>query len=148
LLIPYHLLFQVGAHSFLTATLPHTSSPLACTNTLKLSAKHPHAQKQSILNGQISLDHIFPTTSIPPAPFTPNSSTSSFTLALDPIAEGAQFPYLSSPTLSSHTVDTMFLLTQQNTVAPSNHISYLPPPYLPRSWPATQITSQLPSNSY
>ena len=97
--------------------LQHASSPLARTDTLNLSSKHPHARKQSLLDGQISLDHISPTTSIPPAPYSPNSSTSSFTIALDPIAEGAQSPYLSTPALGSPTVDTVFLPTQQRTVA-------------------------------
>ncbi|CAA7266328.1 unnamed protein product [Cyclocybe aegerita] len=68
------------------ANLPttlHTPSPVARTDALK---NQPHARKHSVLDGQLSLDIISPTTSVPPLPYSPSSSTSTFSLALDPIA--------------------------------------------------------------
>jgi len=94
---------------YVLVNVPRTSSPLARTDTLNLSSNHPHARKRSILDGQFSLDHLSPTTSVTPLPYTPNSSTSSFTLALDPIAEGAQSPHPSTPAIGSPTVESIFL---------------------------------------
>jgi len=83
-----------------------TSSPLARTDALNLSSNHPHARKHSVLD---ALDYLSPTTSVPPLPYTPNSSTSSFTVALDAITEGVQSPYLSTPTLGSPTIEPVGL---------------------------------------
>ena len=82
------------------------TSPLARTDALNLSTNHPHARKHSVLD---ALDYLSPTTSVPPLPYTPNSSTSSFTVALDAITEGVQSPYLSTPALGSPTIEPVGL---------------------------------------
>ncbi|KAI0825254.1 Rgp1-domain-containing protein [Trametes gibbosa] len=59
-------------------------APLARSPSLPLN--HPHARKNSILDGQLQLQDVRP----PPSPIsllTPNLSTSTFSLSLDPIAE-------------------------------------------------------------
>ncbi|CAA7266333.1 unnamed protein product [Cyclocybe aegerita] len=86
-------------------TTPHTPSPLARTDALELASNHPHARKHSVLDGQLSLDIISPTTSVPPFPYSPSSSTSTFSLALDPIAEAALSPYPSTPAIGSPTIE-------------------------------------------
>ncbi|OSD05766.1 Rgp1-domain-containing protein [Trametes coccinea BRFM310] len=60
-------------------------APLA--RTPSLPPNHPHARKQSILDGQLQLHDL--RSALPSAlPPTPNPSTSTFSLSLDPIAEG------------------------------------------------------------
>ena len=93
---------------------PHVPSPLARTDALSLSSSHPHARKQSILDGQFSLDVLSPTTSVPPFPYSPNSSSSTFSLTLDPIVEGAQSPYLSTPQLASPIIESFSPAPQIN----------------------------------
>ncbi|KIM39016.1 hypothetical protein M413DRAFT_447380 [Hebeloma cylindrosporum] len=88
-----------------TPTTPHIPSPLARTDALSLASDHPHARKHSVLDGQFSLDILSPTTSVPPSPYTPNASTSTFSLALDPIAEGTHSPYASTPAIGSPTIE-------------------------------------------
>ncbi|KAI0367489.1 Rgp1-domain-containing protein [Pilatotrama ljubarskyi] len=60
-------------------------APLA--RSPSLPPNHPHARKNSILDGQLQLNDLRP----PPSPSayssTPNPSTSTFSLSLDPIAE-------------------------------------------------------------
>ncbi|KAJ4485253.1 Rgp1-domain-containing protein [Lentinula aciculospora] len=108
-----HRSFTADAH--LLPSSPKISSPLARSETLPLSSKHPHARKQSLLDGThypFSPPPIFNTSDIstspasltsvtsnsstantlPSAPAstgpsTPSASTSSFSLALDPISE-------------------------------------------------------------
>ncbi|KAI0327316.1 Rgp1-domain-containing protein [Cubamyces sp. BRFM 1775] len=59
-------------------------APLA--RTPSLPPNHPHARKNSILDGQLQVQDVRPpVSSFPP---TPNASTSTFSLSLDPIAEG------------------------------------------------------------
>ncbi|KAF9449322.1 Rgp1-domain-containing protein [Macrolepiota fuliginosa MF-IS2] len=62
-------------------TSVNVPSPLSRTDTLPLSSDHPHARKQSILDGQFSLDILSPTTSIPPQPYTPTTSLSLSTIS-------------------------------------------------------------------
>lgn len=76
------------------ATSPRVSSPLTRSETLSLGTAHPHARKQSVLDGQAQV-------SLP----TPASSASTFSLALDPIVEGVLSPCPSTPFLASPTFD-------------------------------------------
>ncbi|KAH7923767.1 Rgp1-domain-containing protein [Leucogyrophana mollusca] len=76
------------------AISPHAPSPSTLTRMSSLPSKHPHARKQSVFDGQIQL-HEVQQTSTPSA--MPSSSTSTFSLALDPIAETPQTPYPGSP---------------------------------------------------
>ncbi|KAF9475530.1 Rgp1-domain-containing protein [Pholiota conissans] len=125
-----------------TPTTPHIPSPLARTDALQLSSDHPHARKQSVLDGQFPLDITSPTSSVPPSPYTPNSSTSTFSLALDPIAEAAQSPYPSTPAIGSPTIEPVLfpphtptnshITTNANPPAVSNNSVYAYPPPPPR----------------
>ncbi|KAJ7178808.1 hypothetical protein C8R43DRAFT_1189317 [Mycena crocata] len=81
-----------------------TSSISRRSDTLPLAPSHPHARKHSILEGpQLQLQELV-SSSISPsnsAPYTPSASSSTFSLALDPIAEssntGSIFPYPPTP---------------------------------------------------
>ena len=66
-------------------------SPLSRSSTLTLSSDHPHARRQSVLDGQLQLQEISsPTSTTASMPlYTPTSSTSSFTLPLDSISEAS-----------------------------------------------------------
>jgi len=92
-----------------------------------LASNHPHARKQSVLDGQFSLDVLSPTTSVPPSPYTPNSSTSTFSLALDPIAEGTHSPYTSTPAIGSPTIEPVSF-PHHNPTPTSNSVYAYPPP--------------------
>ncbi|OBZ78729.1 hypothetical protein A0H81_00275 [Grifola frondosa] len=72
-----------------TPTSPRISSPLARSQSLPIAPNHPHARKQSVLDGQLQLQDLRPPTSLSPFSPTPNASTSTFSLSLDPIAESA-----------------------------------------------------------
>ena len=111
----------------LAPTTPYIPSPLARTDALSLASNHPHARKQSVLDGQFSLDVLSPTTSVPPAPYTPNSSTSTFSLALDPIAEGTHSPYSSTPAIGSPTIEPVSF-PHHNPTPTSNSVYAYPPP--------------------
>ncbi|KAF8972454.1 Rgp1-domain-containing protein [Flammula alnicola] len=117
-----------------TPTTPHIPSPLSRTDSLSLASDHPHARKQSVLDGQFSLDILSPTTSVPPSPYTPNSSTSTFSLALDPIAEAAQSPYPSTPAIGSPTIEPVSFpphtptITATTNPSSSNNTVYAYPP--------------------
>jgi len=94
-----------------------------------LASNHPHARKQSVLDGQFSLDVLSPTTSVPPSPYTPNSSTSTFSLALDPIAEGTHSPYSSTPAIGSPTIEPVsFSHHTPPGTGTSNSVYAYPPP--------------------
>ncbi|KAI0761670.1 Rgp1-domain-containing protein [Trametes elegans] len=60
-------------------------APLA--RTPSLPPNHPHARKQSILDGQVQLQDIRTAPVNSPYTASPNPSTSTFSLSLDPIAE-------------------------------------------------------------
>ncbi|KAJ6559322.1 hypothetical protein B0H10DRAFT_2201213 [Mycena sp. CBHHK59/15] len=93
--------------------LPDSDSPVSPqlpssisrrSDTLPLASTHPHARKQSIFDGQqeiISSPISASTSTTLPSPFTPSASSSTFSLALDPIAESAVYPYPPTPALSS-----------------------------------------------
>ncbi|PPQ84542.1 hypothetical protein CVT25_007612 [Psilocybe cyanescens] len=131
-----------------TPTTPHVSSPLARTDSLPLASNHPHARKQSILDGQFSLDVLSPTTSTPPLPYTPSSSTSTFSLALDPIAEATMSPYPSTPAIGSPTIEPVSFPPHTPTAnaPPTNSVYAYPPPRPANNRPAPIGLGQ-PSNS-
>lgn len=147
---PSHLLDDPSA-----PTTPYTPSPLARTDTLPLSSNHPHARKQSVLDGDFSVDTQSTTSSFP---YTPTSSTSTFSLALDPIAEAALSPYPSTPAIGSPTIEPVSFPppTPTNTHPPVNNNSvYAYPPPPPRhahhrpapiglGQPSTSARAQLP----
>ncbi|TFK71686.1 hypothetical protein BDN72DRAFT_855998 [Pluteus cervinus] len=100
-------------------TSPMIPSPLSRSDTLALSSNHPHARKQSLLDGQLPLnDFGSPATSTPSTlpyshmsssggyPNSPSASSSTFSLALDPIAESAHSPYPSTPMIASPSIET------------------------------------------
>ncbi|KAI0757446.1 Rgp1-domain-containing protein [Daedaleopsis nitida] len=81
---------------------PRIVVPLARTPTLP--PNHPHARKQSVLDGQLQLQDLRPPPSMSPFAPSPNASMSTFSLSLDPIAEAGSTspsspatPYLPSP---------------------------------------------------
>ncbi|KAG6914179.1 hypothetical protein DXG01_001923 [Tephrocybe rancida] len=93
---------------------PHVPSPLSNALTrspaLPLQRTHPHARKSSHFDLAPSLSTPTPSSPFPspysypaPAPQTPSGSSSTFSLALDPIAEGPlpPSPYPSTPSLPS-----------------------------------------------
>ncbi|KAI1789190.1 Rgp1-domain-containing protein [Ganoderma leucocontextum] len=81
---------------------PRVVAPLARTPTLP--PNHPHARKQSLLDGQLQLQDLRPPPTMSPFTSSPNPSMSTFSLSLDPIAEAASTspnapttPYIRSP---------------------------------------------------
>ncbi|KAG6864955.1 hypothetical protein C0991_006142 [Blastosporella zonata] len=113
-------------------TSPRVSSPLTRSDGLPLGSKHPHARKQSVLDGQLELIST-------PMPYTPASSSSTFSLALDPIAEGVLSPYPSTPSIASPTIETP---THQNfSLHPGSNSVYAYPP--PRSVAASRRPPQI-----
>ncbi|OAX37755.1 Rgp1-domain-containing protein [Rhizopogon vinicolor AM-OR11-026] len=63
---------------------------------------HPHARKHSVFDGHLQLNEV--QSQVQPSPPLPSSSSAStFTLALDPIAETPQSPTPSTPSLTSST---------------------------------------------
>ncbi|KAG6894016.1 hypothetical protein C0992_007835, partial [Termitomyces sp. T32_za158] len=97
---PHELEEQVGeamlAARVAAPTSPRVSSPLTRSATLSLGTAHPHARKQSVLDGQAQVSL--------PTP-TPAASVSTFSLALDPIVEGVLSPCPSTPNLASPTFE-------------------------------------------
>ncbi|KAJ7874672.1 Rgp1-domain-containing protein [Mycena olivaceomarginata] len=84
-----------------SAQLP--SSISRRSDTLPLAPSHPHARKHSILEGAM---HEIVTSPISPSPssglpLTPSASSSTFSLALDPISEAAAavYPYPPTPAI-------------------------------------------------
>ncbi|KII86306.1 hypothetical protein PLICRDRAFT_56036 [Plicaturopsis crispa FD-325 SS-3] len=67
---------------------PGQPSPLARSPSQPIPSSHPHARKQSVLDGQLQLHDM--SQSGPPSPHPSSASTSAFSLSLDPIAESAQ----------------------------------------------------------
>ncbi|KAJ3996375.1 Rgp1-domain-containing protein [Lentinula boryana] len=97
------------ADSHLLPSSPKVPSPLARSESLPLSSKHPHARKQSLMDGTQfpyssspivnGSDISTSPTSLTTGPSTPSASASSFSIALDPISEASPivsaYPYLS-----------------------------------------------------
>jgi len=132
-------------------TSPLVPSPLARTDSLPLASNHPHARKPSVLDGQFSLDMLCSTTSVPPTPYSPNSSTSSFSLALDPIAETVISPYSSTPAIGSPTIENLSFPPHTppfNTISPAtnNSVYAYPPPRNPNHRPTHLGLGQPPSS--
>ncbi|KAH9487327.1 RAB6A-GEF complex partner protein 2 [Psilocybe cubensis] len=145
---PYSQRSFIQSASSSTPTTPHVSSPLARTDSLPLASNHPHARKQSLLDGQFSLDVLSPTTSTPPLPYTPTSSTSTFSLALDPIAEATMSPYPSTPAIGSPTIEPVSFTPHTPTAdVPSPNSVYAYPPPRPTNHRPTPIGLGQPSNS-
>ncbi|KAI0935775.1 hypothetical protein AcV5_004100 [Taiwanofungus camphoratus] len=103
---PIHSL-RANDSSYASPTSPRISSPLARSAPLPMN--HPHARKQSVMDGQLQLQELRPPASVSPSPFppTPSASTSSFSLSLDPIAEGGASPVPPmTPSLASPIPET------------------------------------------
>ena len=132
----------------MAATSPLVPSPLARTDTLPLASNHPHARKQSVLDGQFSVDMLSSNTSIPSTlPYSASSSTSSFSLALDPIAETVISPYPSTPAIGSPTIENLTLTPTLPTNSPAiNSVYAYPPPRNPNHRP-THLGLGKPLNS-
>jgi hypothetical protein len=83
--------------------------------SLPLSPNHPHARKQSLLDGELAQDMPYSTAS---------ASTSTFSLSLDPISESsiAPSPFHSSTSLPLHSPDT----PSGATFPPTNGHAYPP----------------------
>ncbi|KAJ7281784.1 Rgp1-domain-containing protein [Mycena rebaudengoi] len=103
------------------SVVPDSGSPLSPqlptslsrrSDTLPLASTHPHARKHSVFEGpQLQLQEIISspisasTNGTLPSPYTPSASSSTFSLALDPIAESTAYPYppkSALPTSPSH----------------------------------------------
>ncbi|KAF9463167.1 Rgp1-domain-containing protein [Collybia nuda] len=122
-----------AADSRHTPTSPRVSSPLTRSDTLPLGSNHPHARKQSVLDGQLPAELITAPAPVSAYPYSPNSSTSTFSLALDPIAEGSLSPYTSTPSLASPSIETPSTPTFSSIDTPlPNSVYAYPPPRLAR----------------
>jgi hypothetical protein len=129
------------------STSPLVPSPLARTDSLTLAANHPHARKKSVLDGQFSVDIPSSITSNP-SPYSASSSTSSFSLALDPIAETVISPYPSTPAIGSPTIENLTFTPAlaMNSTA-NNSVYAYPPPRNPNQRP-TLLGLGKPSSSF
>ncbi|KAF8642873.1 hypothetical protein AX16_009379 [Volvariella volvacea WC 439] len=89
-------------------TSPHIPSPLSRSASLALSNNHPHARKQSVLDGQFNPTEVLTSsTSAPPTlPYATSAASSTVSLALDPISENSHSPYASTPMLISPSIET------------------------------------------
>ncbi|KAF6742880.1 Rgp1-domain-containing protein [Ephemerocybe angulata] len=128
---PYQRSFQDSA----TCTSPLVPSTIPRTDTLPLSQNHPHARKHSIVD---PAHYASDAHSAYPPSMTPTSSTSSFSLPLDPIAEAsmnARPSYPSTPILGSPSIEP---------ASPSRFNIY---GYPPPSSSATSSTSSLSKSS-
>ncbi|OCH94164.1 Rgp1-domain-containing protein [Obba rivulosa] len=104
-------------------TSPHISSPLARSASLPIASTHPHARKQSLLDGQLQLQDLKPPVSLSPFAPTPNASTSSFSISLDPIAEGTNSPIPPTPALPSP-IPEASAVTIRTQISVANGTSY------------------------
>ncbi|KAF8845538.1 Rgp1-domain-containing protein [Paxillus ammoniavirescens] len=117
----------VSAYEFSEAGLPTTlSSPLSRTPDFQLPPKHPHARKRSTFDGQIQLNEV--QQSPPPSGLT-SSSTSTFSLALDPIAETPGTPYPGTPLPRSPSLTDSL---DKHSLKPEPPHSYPPNPFQSR----------------
>ncbi|KAI0078498.1 Rgp1-domain-containing protein [Panus rudis PR-1116 ss-1] len=96
---------QNGEQAHPSPTSPRISSPL--TRSASVPINHPHARKQSVLDGQLQLHDLRPPPTLSPFSPTPNASMSAFSLSLDPIAESAASPQLpATPAVPSPIPET------------------------------------------
>ncbi|KIK50375.1 hypothetical protein GYMLUDRAFT_253046 [Collybiopsis luxurians FD-317 M1] len=179
--------------SYLPLTSPRVSSPLARSETFPLPSKHPHARKQFVMDGTtfpypsappfvngnkfmmspislmsatstISTANTLPSVASPVLrPATPSASSSSFSLALDPIAEvlpsvptypylmssvpasaSAIDPALSSPSINIEAPSPLALTTRQPLPPPSSSNKQSPRP--PSSKPTSSHQINCPLN--
>ncbi|KAF9052330.1 Rgp1-domain-containing protein [Hymenopellis radicata] len=107
-------------------TFPKVSSPLSRSETLPLAANHPHARKDSLLDGQLDLQEMASPTSATSSLMSPSSSTSTFSLALESIAESSGTRNGSTPALPSH------LEVLPSSHLPPNAVHAYPSSYRPR----------------
>ena len=100
-----------------------------------LGSDCPHARKKSLFDRHQPVEMI--TTSLSNTFSTPNASTSTFSLALDPISEETLSPYHSSASLTSPS-------TEGFVAAPflPHHPRFAPPP--PLSCPSHRRTESIP----
>lgn len=73
-------------------TSPRISSPLARSASFPIAPNHPHARKQSMMDGQLQVQDLRPPPSLSPFSPTLSASTSTYSLSLDPIAESGSSP--------------------------------------------------------
>ncbi|KAK0434585.1 Rgp1-domain-containing protein [Armillaria borealis] len=125
---------------YISPTSPNVSSPLSRSDTLPLAANHPHARKDSLLDGQLSLREMTSPTSVS-SPYTSTSSTSTFSLVLDPIIESTGTPYPPAPSVSSPRVET------PSSHLPSNAVHAYPSTYRPSRRPAQIGLGQPPPDT-
>ena len=71
------------------------------SSTLPLSSHHPHARKQSMLDGQVQLQDMTTSPSPSPSVFSAAASTSTFSLALDTMSESMPSAFPGTPATSS-----------------------------------------------
>ncbi|TCD68602.1 hypothetical protein EIP91_010393 [Steccherinum ochraceum] len=90
--------------SYHSPTSPRVSSPLA--RSASVPVNHPHARKQSVLDGQLQLQDLRPPPTLSPFSPTPNASTSAFSLSLDPITESGIPPITPSNSFPSPIPET------------------------------------------
>ncbi|KAF6751395.1 hypothetical protein DFP72DRAFT_497598 [Ephemerocybe angulata] len=124
---PYQRSFQDSATFHRSPLVPST---IPRTDTLPLSQNHPHARKHSIVDPS---HYASDAHSAYPPTMTPTSSTSSFSLPLDPIAEAsmnARPSYPSTPILGSPSIEP---------ASPSRFNLY--------GYPPPSSTSSLPKSS-
>ncbi|KAF8551929.1 Rgp1-domain-containing protein [Imleria badia] len=81
-------------NEFSSPGVPTTISPLTRSPDFQLPPHHPHARKQSVTDVQIHLNEV---QQLSPPPGLASSSGSTFSLALDPIAETPTTPYPGTP---------------------------------------------------
>ncbi|KAF7376001.1 Rgp1-domain-containing protein [Mycena sanguinolenta] len=109
---------------------PPPSSISRRSDALPLAASHPHARKQSILDGM----HELVTSPISPSPIsalphTPSASSSTFSLALDSISEAAptMFPYPPALSASPSVANPLPQLPALTTASASAPAAAYPP---------------------
>ncbi|GBE78543.1 hypothetical protein SCP_0114320 [Sparassis crispa] len=119
---------RVTESAYASPTSPRTSSPLARSASLPIAPSHPHARKQSILDGQLQPQELRPPVLQSPFTTSPSTSSSSFSLSLDPIAESSSSPvppmtpFAPSPVPDSTlpTIRTQLSSTSTETTAATN----------------------------
>ncbi|KZT64024.1 Rgp1-domain-containing protein [Daedalea quercina L-15889] len=112
--------FRANGSLAASPSSPRIPSPLSRSNTLPIAPSHPHARKQSVLDGHFQIQDVRPPAS--PLPLSPSSnpSTSSYSLSLDPIAEGSNPPTaLPTPAITSPVIETIGPVRTQLPSAPS-----------------------------
>ncbi|KAL0945622.1 hypothetical protein HGRIS_014776 [Hohenbuehelia grisea] len=123
----------LSPNSIISTSPAHARSPI-----LPLRPNHPHARKQSVLDGQnqIQIDNMPYKPPLPQqVPLSASAATSTFSLALDPISESAiSSPMMPSSSMPSPGIDSPvaspFAFPPQaglpNADGPSNAHSYPP----------------------